>query len=54
MNKFIFNMINATKTTDGSWPGEIHALVLSKMLGVSIDIVQNNYDGLVGSFDSDK
>jgi hypothetical protein len=54
MNYFIFDMINTTKTEDGSWPGEIHALVLSKMLGVSIDIVQNNYDGLVGSFDSDK
>jgi hypothetical protein len=54
MNKFIFDMINATKTTDGSWPGEAHALVLSKMLKVRIAIVQNNYYGLTGLFDSDK
>jgi hypothetical protein len=53
MNKFIFNMINTTKTTDGSLPGEVHALVLSKMLKVRIVIVQNNYDGLACSFDSD-
>ncbi len=26
MNNFIFKMINATKTKDGSWPGEAHAL----------------------------
>ncbi len=43
-------MINATKTTDGSWPGEVHALVLSKMLKVRIVIVQNNYDGFARSF----
>ncbi len=24
---FIYEMINATNTTDGSWPGDIHALV---------------------------
>ncbi len=53
MNDFIFNMINATKTKDGSWPGEAHALVLSKMLRVRIVIVQNNYNGLMGLFDSD-
>jgi hypothetical protein len=46
-------MINATITMDGSWPGEVHALVLSKILKVRIVIVQNNYDGLVHSFDSD-
>ncbi len=34
MNKLIFDMIIATKTMDGSWPGEAHALVLSKMLRV--------------------
>jgi hypothetical protein len=45
MNNFIFEMINATKTKDGSWPGEAHALVLSKMLRVRIFIVQNNYNG---------
>jgi hypothetical protein len=53
MNKFIFDMIHATKTKDGSWPGEAHALVLSKMLKVRIVIVQNIYYGLKGSFDSD-
>jgi hypothetical protein len=46
-------MINATKTKDGSWPGEAHALVLSKMLRVRIVIVQNNYYGLKCWFDSD-
>jgi hypothetical protein len=38
MNNFIFNMINPTKTTDGSWLGEAHALVLNKMLRVRIVI----------------
>jgi hypothetical protein len=53
MNNFIFKMINATKTMDGSWPGEAHTLVLSKMLRLRIVIVQNNYYGLMGLFDSD-
>jgi hypothetical protein len=55
MNNFIFEMINTTKTKDGSWPGEAHALVLSKMLRVriAIVIVQNNYNGLKDWFDSD-
>jgi hypothetical protein len=53
MNNFIFKMINATKTKDGSWPDEAHALVLSKMIRVRIVIVQNNYNGLKGLFDSD-
>ncbi len=38
---YIFEMINATNTKDGSWPGEIHALVLSKMLKIRIVIVSN-------------
>ena len=46
-------MINATITMYGSWPGDVHALVLSKMLRVRIVIVQNNYDGLKGLFNSD-
>ncbi len=46
-------MINATTTEDGSWPGEVHALVLSKILRVRIDIIQNNCYGLARSFDSD-
>jgi hypothetical protein len=41
----MFKMINATKTKDGSWPGEAHALVLSKILRERIGIVQNNYNG---------
>jgi hypothetical protein len=53
MNYFIFNMINATKPENGSWPGEVHSLVLSKMLRVRIVIVQNNYNVLTGLFDSD-
>ncbi len=46
-------MINATKTKDGSWPGKVQALVLSKMLKMRIVIVQNIYDGLKRLFDSD-
>jgi hypothetical protein len=53
MNNFIFKMINTTKTKDGSWPGKVHALVLSKMLRVRIVIVQINYNGLKSWFDSD-
>jgi hypothetical protein len=29
-------MINATNTKEGSWPGETHAFVLSKMLKIRI------------------
>ncbi len=51
---FIFKMINATNTTDGSWPGDIHALVLSKMLKIRIGIVGNYWMGLEeGWFDTD-
>jgi hypothetical protein len=53
MNYFIFKMINTTKPKDGSWPGEVHELVLSKMLRVRIVIFQNNYNGLTGLFDTD-
>ncbi len=53
MNYLIFDMINTKNTEDGSQPGEVHALVLSKMLRVRIVIVQNNHDGMMGSFDSD-
>jgi hypothetical protein len=42
MKNFIFKMINATKTMDGSWPGEAHSLALRKMLRVRFVIVQNN------------
>jgi hypothetical protein len=41
VNRFIYEMINATNTTDGSWPGDIHALVLRKMLKIRIVIVSN-------------
>ncbi len=50
---FIFEIINATNTKDGSWPGEIHALVLSKMLKIRIVIVSNYWMGLEGWFDTD-
>jgi hypothetical protein len=50
---FIFEMINTTNTKDGSWPGEIHALVLSKMLEIRIVIVSNYWMGLEGWFDTD-
>ncbi len=50
---FIYEMINATNTTDGSWPGDIHALVLSKMLKIRIVIVSNYWKGL-DWFDTDQ
>jgi hypothetical protein len=53
MTCFIFEMINATNIKDGSWPGEIHALVLSKMLNIRIVIVSNYWMGLEGWFDTD-
>ncbi len=53
MNNFIFEMINEIETKDGSWSGEAHTFVLSMMLRVRIVIVQNNYTGLKGWFDSD-
>jgi hypothetical protein len=53
MNKLTFDMYNTITTMDGLLPGEVHALVLSKMLKVRIVVVQNNYNGLAHSFDSD-
>ncbi len=53
MTCFIYEMINATNTTDGSWPGDIHALVLSKMLKIRIVIVSNYWKGL-DWFDTDQ
>ncbi len=46
-------MINPTNTNDGSLPGEIHALVLSKMLKIRILIVSNYWMGFEGWFDTD-
>jgi hypothetical protein len=46
-------MINATNTKDGSWPGKIHALVLSKMLKIRIVIICNYWMGLEGWLDTD-
>ncbi len=40
LSSFIFEMINATKTMDVSWPGEAHTLNLSKMLRVGVPIVE--------------
>jgi hypothetical protein len=42
----VYEMINATNTKDGSWPGDIHALVLSKMLKIRIVIISNYWKGL--------
>jgi hypothetical protein len=51
----IYEMINATNTKDGSWPGDIHAFVLSKMLKIRIVIVSNYWKGLEeGWFDTDQ
>jgi hypothetical protein len=46
-------MINATNTKDGSWPGEIHALVLSKMVKIRIVFIDYVWTGLETRFDSD-
>ncbi len=55
VNRFIYEMINATNNTDGSWPGDIHALVLSKMLKIRIAIVSYYWKGLEkGWFDTDQ
>jgi len=53
VNCFIFEMINATNNKDGSWPGESHALVLSKMLKIRIVFIDNSWTGLQNRFDSD-
>jgi hypothetical protein len=51
---FIYEMINATNTKDGSWSGDIHALVLSKILKIRIVIVSNYWKGFEeGWFDTD-
>jgi hypothetical protein len=50
---FLFEMINTANTKDGSWPGEIYALVLSKMLKIRIVIVSNYWMGLEGWFGTD-
>ncbi len=39
---FIFEMINSTNTKNGSWPGDIRALVLRKMLKLRI-VIDSNY-----------
>ena len=55
VTRFIYEMINATNTKDGSWPGDIHALVLSKMLKIRIVIVSNYWKELEeGWFDTDQ
>jgi hypothetical protein len=51
---FIYGMINAPNTKDGSWPGDIHAFVLSKTPIIRIVIVINFWMGLKeGWFDTD-
>ncbi len=52
---FIFERINTTNTMDGSWPGDIHALILSKMLKIRIVIVSNYCIGFKENwFDTDQ
>jgi hypothetical protein len=54
-DSFIFEMINTTNTKDGSWSGDIHALVSSKMLKIRIVLVNNKWIGLEeGWFDIDR
>ncbi len=50
LTRFMFEMINATNTKDCSWPGYIHALVLSKMLKIRIVIASNYWMGLKGGW----
>ena len=55
VNCLIFEMINTTNTMDGSWPGDIHALVLSKVLKIRIVIVSNDCSGFKENwFDTDQ
>jgi hypothetical protein len=50
MNRFISDMINASLTT---WPGEIHALVLSKILYIRIVFINNSWNGFQEYYDTD-
>jgi hypothetical protein len=45
-------MINATPDPNCSWPGDVHALILSKLIQTNIVMVDNLLKGLTPSFDT--
>ncbi len=45
-------MINATPDPNRSWPGDVHALILSKLIQTNIVMVDNLLKGLIPSFDT--
>ncbi len=47
MNNFIYNMINATKTGDVSWPGEGHAFVHAQIENCCCSKQLQWFDGLI-------
>ena len=49
---FISKMINATPDPNCSWPGDVHALILSKLIQTNIVMVDNLSKGLISSFDT--
>jgi len=49
---FISEMINATPDPNCSWPGDVHALILSKLIQTNIVMVDNLSKGLISSFDT--
>jgi hypothetical protein len=49
---FISEMINATPDSNCSWPGDVHALILSKLIQTNIVMVDNLSIGLKASFDT--
>jgi hypothetical protein len=49
---FISEMINATPDPNCSWPGDVHALILSKLIQTNIVMVDNLLKGLTSSFDT--
>jgi hypothetical protein len=49
---FISEMINATPDPNCSWPGDVHAFILSKLIQTNIVMVDNLSIGLKASFDT--
>ncbi len=45
-------MINATPDRNCSWPGDVHALIPSKLIQTNIVMVDNLLIGLKASFDT--
>jgi len=50
IKRFIFDMIKASKHT---YPGEVHAFVMSKILNIKIVFIQNHWNGLEARLDTD-